>query len=45
MAVIVQRRVPPITTALIAVTLAMSIVVVIDARLGGELVRGDESQP
>jgi membrane associated rhomboid family serine protease len=36
-AVIVQRRVPPITTLLIAATLAMSIVVAIDARVGGEL--------
>jgi len=36
-AVIVQRRVPPITTVLIAATLAMSIVVAIDARAGGAL--------
>lgn len=39
MAVIAQRRVPPITEALIAVTMTMSIVTVIDARMGGELYR------
>ena len=39
MAVFVQRRVPPVTTTLIAITLAMSIAVAIDARLGGELFR------
>ncbi len=37
MAVIVQRRTPPITVVLIAATLAMSLVAAIDARAGGEL--------
>jgi membrane associated rhomboid family serine protease len=37
MVVIAQRRTPPITAALIALTLGMSIVVAIDARRGGEL--------
>src|SRR5687768_4574650 len=36
-AVIVQPRIPPITTALIVATLALSIVAAIDARAGGEL--------
>jgi membrane associated rhomboid family serine protease len=36
-AVIVQRRTPPITVVLIAATLAMSLVAAIDARAGGEL--------
>jgi membrane associated rhomboid family serine protease len=35
--VIVQRRSPQVTTVLIAVTLAMSLIVAIDARAGGEL--------
>jgi membrane associated rhomboid family serine protease len=37
--VIVQRRVPPVTAALIAVTLLLSMAVAIDARQGGELYR------
>lgn len=37
MAVIVQRRSPQVTTVLIAVTLAMSLIVAMDARAGGAL--------
>jgi membrane associated rhomboid family serine protease len=36
-AVIVQRRTPPVTIVLITATLAMSIVAAIDARVGGKL--------
>jgi len=36
-AVIVQRRIPQVTTVQIAATLAMSLIVAIDARNGGEL--------
>lgn len=39
MSVIVQRRIPPVTAGLIAVTLVLSLAVAIDARLGGELYR------